>query len=336
MFSLSRVGAAVCAAMMFAAPAQAACQLIQIAELKVELLGNQPVIRSEINGQKVLMLVDTGATVNSLLTAQARRLGIRGVGLDNVTMHGVGGSSGVAEATIEDFKLGDLPLKNIRMLISGEADSMGHPDLAGVIGASVFKSFDVDYDISAGVVRLFQPEDCKPSEVVYWNIDHSLVSMKPIDRDHPRFETEVLLNGRRTRAVLDTGASTSVVTLLAASQAGVKLNSPDVTPDGTSGGLGAKEVETWIGRFDTFGIGAETIRNAKLKMADLFQHNTEMQTGSRVAHRVEGLPTMLLGADFFKSHRVLISSSQRKIYIAYKGGPVFSLNGPRPQAREDD
>ena len=35
---------------------------------------------------------------------------------------------------------------------------------------------------------------------------------------------------------------------------------------------------------------------------------------------------MLLGADFFLSHHVLVSNSQQKIYFTYNGGPVFMLN----------
>jgi tetratricopeptide (TPR) repeat protein len=35
---------------------------------------------------------------------------------------------------------------------------------------------------------------------------------------------------------------------------------------------------------------------------------------------------MLLGTDFFLSHRILISSSQKKLYFTYNGGPVFRLD----------
>ena len=35
---------------------------------------------------------------------------------------------------------------------------------------------------------------------------------------------------------------------------------------------------------------------------------------------------MLLGDDFFLSHRVYVANSQRKLYFTYNGGPVFALN----------
>ena len=31
----------------------------------------------------------------------------------------------------------------------------------------------------------------------------------------------------------------------------------------------------------------------------------------------------LLGADFFRSHRVYVARGQRKVYVSYMGGPVF-------------
>jgi hypothetical protein len=39
---------------------------------------------------------------------------------------------------------------------------------------------------------------------------------------------------------------------------------------------------------------------------------------------------MLLGADFFQSHRVYVARSQRRIYVSYMGGPVFQTRRDAP------
>ena len=39
---------------------------------------------------------------------------------------------------------------------------------------------------------------------------------------------------------------------------------------------------------------------------------------------------MLIGADFFLSHRIYVASSQRKLFFTYNGGPVFNLGAPAP------
>ena len=45
---------------------------------------------------------------------------------------------------------------------------------------------------------------------------------------------------------------------------------------------------------------------------------------------------MLVGADFLRSHRTLVSHSQRKIYYTYTGGPVFVTGGARAAAPPSD
>src|SRR5262249_26060507 len=43
---------------------------------------------------------------------------------------------------------------------------------------------------------------------------------------------------------------------------------------------------------------------------------------------------MLLGADFFLSHRIYVANSQNRVYFTYNGGPVFNLNAPKTAAAE--
>ena len=51
---------------------------------------------------------------------------------------------------------------------------------------------------------------------------------------------------------------------------------------------------------------------------------------------------MLIGADFLRAHRVLVSHSQRKMYFTYLGGPVFAppprlpQSGAEPQRTDKD
>ena len=140
----------------------------------------------------------------------------------------------------------------------------------------------------------------------------------------------VKINGQSARAQLDSGASSSVVELDLASRLGLTPQSPGVVPGGCSFGLGKHPVESWTGQFESFAIGNERIRNPRLRFADLWKDVTYTQTGSRVPKKLEGLPSMLLGADFLRSHRVLIAHSQRKIYFTYAGGTVFPATPAKP------
>jgi len=71
-------------------------------------------------------------------------------------------------------------------------------------------------------------------------------------------------------------------------------------------------VENSIGALQSFTIGDEEIKNTKLRIADVALSGSEM----------------LVGADFFLSHRVMVARSQRKLYFTYNGGPVFRLDKP--------
>jgi hypothetical protein len=140
----------------------------------------------------------------------------------------------------------------------------------------------------------------------------------------------VLLNGAQVLAELDTGAAATTVTEAAARKAGVRLESQGVGDAGASHGIATTAVETHVAVFRTLTIGDETIQNARLGIADLFGRDKEVTSGSRIpAVRVE-TPDMLLGADFFLSHRVYVARSQGKIYFSYVGGPVFRLKPRSP------
>jgi tetratricopeptide (TPR) repeat protein len=99
------------------------------------------------------------------------------------------------------------------------------------------------------------------------------------------------------------------MSLGAASRAGLTPKSPGVLAGGVVGGVGRRRIETWVGSVDSFAIGDETIKNTHMQFA-----------------RVElSQADMLLGADFFLSHRVYVATEQHKIYFTYSGGPVFTL-----------
>ncbi|TMH52891.1 MAG: hypothetical protein E6H53_20455 [Betaproteobacteria bacterium] len=110
-----------------------------------------------------------------------------------------------------------------------------------------------------------------------------------------------------------------------AARLGVTPESPGVVAGGCVTGEGKRQIDSWIGLFESFAIGNEIIRNPRIRFADLWQYTTYTQTGSRLPARFAGQPDMLLGADFLRAHRVLIARSQRKMYFTHAGGAVFPI-----------
>ena len=300
-----------------AAPAHK-CKYSRIAELPISIQGGRPVVEGSVNGQKVGVLLDTGAKLSLIHRSAVERLGLIPFDLPGYRVFGIGGETGAHAVHIDEFKFGQAVRKGWRVLVSGEGTRAS--DVAVYLGYDFFQNVDVEFDLPHGAVRLYRAEDCENVSLAYWTTEAP--GEAPIESDS-RLEVTVRINGQSARAQLDSGASSSLVELDLASRLGVTPQSPGVVPGGCSFGLGKQPVESWAGQFKSFAIGNEHIRNPRLRFADLWKDVTYTQTGSRVPEKLEGLPPMLLGADFLRSHRVLIAHSQRKIYFTYAGGTVF-------------
>jgi tetratricopeptide (TPR) repeat protein len=192
---------------------------------------------------------------------------------------------------------------------------------AGLLGQNVFRVADVEYDLANGVIRLVRPKgECKRTALAYWSASaqkpYSVIDIEPADARQPHTKSVAYLNGVKIRVMFDTGAAQSLLTLAAAKRAGITPGSPGVTDGGSGRGLGHKAVSTSITRFSSFKIGDEEIQHAQLRFGDADLLGADM----------------LIGADFFLSHRIYVASSQRRLYFTYNGGPVFDLSTVREPA----
>ena len=291
---------------------------------------NEVLVDGSINGQSVGIKLDTGSTRTLILRSAAKRLGLT-VRRTRAQMFGVGGETDLDVAYVNDFKVGETARENWRMLVAGEQDRGG--TVAVLLGEDFFRTFDIEFDLAHGSVRLFQPKDCEGASLAYWVTDGaaSVITVEPIDATRPKVTLTIRVNGHPVKALLDSGASTSVLNLREAAAAGVGPETAGVLFLGNSAGLGRKLVATWAGPFQSVQIGDEVVSDTMLSFADLFRDATYRPKDSLVPRSVEDLPSMLLGTDFLLAHRVLISHSRQKVYFTYAGGPVFrSTAAPKP------
>jgi tetratricopeptide (TPR) repeat protein len=160
-------------------------------------------------------------------------------------------------------------------------------------------------------------DDCKKTVMAYWAKDGDVYSVIDIDwatAQSPHTTSTAWLNGAKMHVLFDTGAATSVLSVRAAERAGVKTDAPGVVKAGFSHGIGSRVIQTWIAPFDSFKIGDEEVKHTKLRIGEIGGVEADM----------------LIGADFFLSHRIYVASSQRKLYFTYNGGPVFNLTSTLP------
>jgi tetratricopeptide (TPR) repeat protein/predicted aspartyl protease len=300
-------------------PVQAAeCHLGRLAELPVTMRGMRPMVHASINGTDALFIADSGAFFNSLSPAAAAAFKLRLEPLPWVEVSGVGGHARTWLTKVKTFTIFGQSISDVPFLVAG--NDLGE-DAVGLLGQNVFRIADVEYDLANGAIRLLRPHDCKAVTLAYWAKGNSqsisVIDIWPASREEPHTAGVAYLNGNKIRVMFDTGAGTSMLTLDAAKRAGITPNSDRVVAGGESIGIGSRTMKTWIAPFQSFRIGDEEIRNTRLRIGEFDLRYVDM----------------LIGADFFLSHRIYVASSQGKLYFTYNGGPVFNLTAThRPES----
>jgi predicted aspartyl protease len=324
------IGVAIATGICTAAPSE--CKFIRIAEWPVRLEHNKLIVDGAINGRKIGIMLDTGAGQSLILRSAAIRLGLTLRRASRYRLFGLGGETEVEVAQLDEFKIGQATQKNWQVIVAGERDF--GDDVTFLLGEDFFQKVDVEFDLAARAVRLYQSKDCDGVSLAYWSANGAgQAEIEDVDGNHPQIVLTVQINGQPFRALLDSGASTSMLATSDAARLGVTPQTPGVVGRAAGTGLGAKKFDSWIGPFESFTIGDETIKNPQILFADLWKDTTYGETGSRLQRQV-GLRPMLLGADFLLAHRVLVAHSQRRIYFTNAGVPMFQPSRP-PETLKD-
>jgi tetratricopeptide (TPR) repeat protein/predicted aspartyl protease len=308
---------ALCIAVAVPAPLWANCVLQKIAEVPIEMEGRRPTMTVQFNGHDGRLLLDSGAFYSMISTATAAQYNLKlSPAPFGFKVTGVGGAADTYLTSVKDFGLLGLTLHNVYFLVGGT-----EVGASGVMGQNLLEKFDDEYDLVHGAVRLFKTEGCGKTVLAYWaspGQSYSMLDIDRIDEKNPHTLADAALNGKPIRVMFDTGADTSVLSLRAAERAGVTPNSAGVIDGGYSFGIGRAGTKTYLARFESFKIGDnEEIKNIQLRIGAL---------------GIDGID-MLLGADFFLSHRIFISNREHKAFFTFNGGAVFNLSqGPATPA----
>ena len=325
----------VAASLVFAAStvgAASKCTLVKVADWPIRLERNRVMVDGAINGQKIGIILDTGAQRSLILRSATERLRLTRQEVRGYRMFGVGGETHVEAASIDEFSVGSLTRKNWRVIVAGERDFGG--DAAFLLGEDLFYQLDIEFDLAHRAVRLFQPKDCDGVSLAYWATDGvSEVTIEAVYEAQPQILLTVQINGQPVQALLDSGAAASVLNKPEAARLGVTPDSPGVVARGSGSGLGGKSVDFWIGPFQSVIIGNEAIKDTNIGFAELWRGAAPVPIGSHLPETAGWTPSMLLGADFLNAHRLFIAHSQRKLYFTYEGGPVFQPKAPAEARR---
>lgn len=303
------LGAVIMALCSLAQPAAAKCTIGMVARLPVTMDGPRATVPVEVNGKTTNFWLDSGAFYSIMSKARATELGLKTASMPpGFYISGIGGHATAEVATVKSFKIVGQELKNLQFLVGGS--DAGN----ALIGQNILSAFDTEYDLANGHVNLVQTKDCRDVNLAYWAADKpvGMAELLPIDNELERqLRVKADINGKSVTLLLDTGATASYLNRSAAERIGLDMTAPGVVQSESTSGFGKSYRRTWIVTLKSFGVGGEEIRNTPIRVID--------DKGDDPNYDV------LVGVDFFLSHRLFVSPATRHLFLTYNGGPIFSM-----------
>lgn len=179
----------------------------QVVEVPFDLYRNEIILQVKVNGKGPLnMMLDTGTDPSAIDLATARELGLK---LDSTGSRATGGGTGVNFAygtKLSTVEFGGIAAANIEAAaidLTKVSERLGKP-LHGVLGHSLLHGRIVQIDYPNHLVRFYsQPLFSKAAR----QSNNSKRTTLPFRYNDNVLIDEVLLNGKKVVANLDTGSN---------------------------------------------------------------------------------------------------------------------------------
>lgn len=303
--------------------ALAACKMETLQALPINVVRGAPLVEGAINGHALIALLDTGSFETILMSSFTDEAGLKVHRLEHASVIGVGGRSDVYGTHVETLEFGPFTAKDVDLDVVGTSRT---GNLGAVIGIDVLFAHDLEIALKEGEVRVFRPVDCGDAFLAYWDKEASMVPLDRVSREDPRPVITVRIQGVDLRALIDSGASRSMIDVRAARR--LDLAPDEGTPGDPqkSGGVGSGVLESRVVPVRDVVIGRETIHETRIAVGDIFGHAlTSLALSGMERTRMRNFD-MMLGQDFLLAHRVLFSVQQQRVYFSYNGGRIFAVD----------
>jgi predicted aspartyl protease len=277
------------------------CNLVKVAEVPLEARNRLFVVPVTMNGHRLDMVLDTGASVSVLDEAVVRRLGIPQDGRTATTVVGPSGGMPRADANVEALRLGDLPLDISRMPVSS---FVGWTGIGGLLGVDVLREYDLDIDEPHHTLTLYRVRRCEQAAPPW---AEQAAQVDGVSTRMRWMEAPIEVDGVTGMATVDTGATFTMVTPQVTRRLG--LTEHDFAGDRSLKLhiVAGADVQPRLHRFKTIRIGPVTEHDAAILV--LLSDPHALPGGRRFA---DGL----IGQDLLHSCRVWLSFATDRLYMS--------------------
>ena len=278
------------------------CRITHVADIPIQKVGNFPLVDVGINGQVARLLLDTGAEATVIRDTSFDRLGLERDYHSYSSTTGIGAQASAWQSRPAVLTLGSVKLPAGALSVATIPVQLPRGGrLDGLLGSQVLSAYDLDVDMMAGRLGLYERRRCPDGAPPFPGASQTLRAEG--NRSY-KMTVPIMLDGAALTAMVDTGATR---TLVDAETAG--LGEADMAADRTMHMNGADPVGL-NGRFHRFKqlrVGSDTVENPLVAVSSF----------KRAGY------TALLGTDFWRDRRVWISYGSRTVTV----GPVQ----PRPR-----
>jgi hypothetical protein len=296
-------------AVLFAATAQAVCRVESRSVVPVEVMDGNVLVTVQVNGVEATFILDTGADRTLMREDVVRRLGLERDGWVASIIQGIAGIEQRPNALPRSLRLGTATLR--RRTLTGDTsvtvgplpmNAVADRPIAGLLGRDFLSPFDLDLDLPAHRMTLYDVRGCDAGFLPWTTPYAAIPASTPMGA---ALVVQVLVDGRPLRALIDTGASASLITAPGMFRLGLTPEMLAHDPGGNGSGVGPAPVPMRRHRFAEMRVGSDTTRDPTLWVASV---------------RVVPIVDMLLGADWLRSRHVWLSFATKQIFVAGRQG----------------
>jgi hypothetical protein len=292
------------ACLMLPLTGKAACVVGNKTAIPLDSAGGVITVPVEVNGISATFILDTGAQRSVVTEAAVQRLGLARDPWVGTTMSGVGGIQSRPNANPRSLTLGGVNL--VRRTLNHDTSvtvgilprtRAGNRLIDGLLGRDFLSLFDLDLDVPANRLTLYRVNGCA-GRFLPWSGAYASIPVTTPAED--AVVVPVTLDGTQLRALLDTGASASLLAAPGMFRTGLQPASLAGDPADQVSGLGPRMVTMYRHTFRSLRVGGQTIDAPVIWVA---------------AIRLMPITDLLLGADWVAGRRIWISYATRQLFV---------------------
>ena len=271
------------------------CTVQRAATLPLHDVRNFMLTPVGLDGRVAEFVVDTGAEASTVTPQAAIALHLPRDPSHGSLLIGIAGPFRTPNVRVRRFAIGDI-VRTDQSLGLGRMPSLpAHTMTAsGLLGADVLAEYDVDLDLPRGRMSLYTARGC--AGFTPWP---GAVAVPLVRTRSSLVFVDAIVDGTTVRALLDTGARTTLLASRTATDLGLTEQVLARDPQRVGIGIGLGNVAVRQHRFAALGLPGALDRDVAANIADI---------------RLPGV-AMLLGADYLGRRRVWISYTTGRLFL---------------------